>query len=209
MYKIIGADGKEYGPISIEQLKQWSIEGRVNALTQVAREGTTDWRAFSTYPELAGPPPLPSGPMPGTISGAPQYGPGYSNAAMDAVNGPAVGLIVFAVLGLLMQAGALLFSLAGTAFLASSTSNMPNNAMWINALTGTMGMVLHVLSIVIGVVILVGGIKMKKLENHGFAMTASILAMIPCVSPCCLIGLPIGIWAVVVLSKPEVKASFH
>jgi hypothetical protein len=40
-------------------------------------------------------------------------------------------------------------------------------------------------------------------------MTASILALAPCISPCCLVGLPIGIWALVVLSKPEVKSSFH
>jgi hypothetical protein len=32
--------------------------------------------------------------------------------------------------------------------------------------------------------------------------------MIPCISPCCLLGLPIGIWALVVLLKPEVKAAF-
>jgi hypothetical protein len=40
-------------------------------------------------------------------------------------------------------------------------------------------------------------------------MAASIIAMIPCVSPCCLLGLPIGIWALVVLMKPEVKSAFH
>ncbi len=51
--------------------------------------------------------------------------------------------------------------------------------------------------------------KMKKLESYGLAMAASIIAMIPCLSPCCLIGLPIGIWALVVLSKPEVKSAFH
>ena len=28
MYKIIGADGKEYGPISAEQLRQWLNEDR-------------------------------------------------------------------------------------------------------------------------------------------------------------------------------------
>ena len=33
--------------------------------------------------------------------------------------------------------------------------------------------------------------------------------MVPCISPCCLVGLPIGIWALVVLNKPEVKGSFH
>ena len=206
MYKIIGADGKEYGPISIEQLKQWSIEGRVNALTQVAKEGTIDWRPFSSFPELAGPPPLPPGPMPGAISGAASYAPGYSSAAADEVSGPAIGLIVFAILGLLIQGGSLLLSLAGTAFLASSTANMPNNAVFINMLTGTMGVVAHFVGLI---VILIAAIKMKKLESHGFAMTASILAMIPFISPCCCIGLPVGIWALVILSKPEVKAAFR
>jgi hypothetical protein len=50
--------------------------------------------------------------------------------------------------------------------------------------------------------------KMQKLENHQLAFTASILAMIPCVSPCCFLGLPFGIWALVVLNKPEVKSQF-
>ena len=39
MYKIIGADGKEYGPVSTEQLRQWLLEGRVNSHTQVQPEG--------------------------------------------------------------------------------------------------------------------------------------------------------------------------
>jgi hypothetical protein len=39
-------------------------------------------------------------------------------------------------------------------------------------------------------------------------MTAAILAMIPCLSSCCIVGLPLGIWALVVLSKPEVKSEF-
>ncbi len=33
MYKIIGADGKEYGPVTAEQLKQWIADGRVNGNT--------------------------------------------------------------------------------------------------------------------------------------------------------------------------------
>ena len=30
MYKIIGADGKEYGPIPLDQFRQWIAENRVN-----------------------------------------------------------------------------------------------------------------------------------------------------------------------------------
>jgi hypothetical protein len=52
MYKIIGADQKEYGPVSVEQLRQWIAEGRVNAQTLVRPEGETEWRPVSAYPEF-------------------------------------------------------------------------------------------------------------------------------------------------------------
>ena len=63
--------------------------------------------------------------------------------------------------------------------------------------------------ILISGVIFYGGLKMKSLENHGLAVATGVLAVIPCTSPCCLLGIPVGIWALVVLSKPEVKSAFH
>ncbi len=51
MYKIIGADGKEYGPVNSDQVRQWVREGRANAQTRVQPEGSTDWIALG---ELAG-----------------------------------------------------------------------------------------------------------------------------------------------------------
>ena len=61
MYKIIGADGKEYGPITLEQLREWIRQGRVCLQTQVRPEGGGDWRPLSAYPDLApvAAPPLP------------------------------------------------------------------------------------------------------------------------------------------------------
>jgi len=53
MYKIIGADGKVYGPVAVEQLRQWITEGRANAQTQVQPEGATGWKSLGTLPELA------------------------------------------------------------------------------------------------------------------------------------------------------------
>lgn len=52
MFKIIGADGKEYGPVSSEQLRQWVREGRANARTRVQPEGRTDWIPLNTVPEF-------------------------------------------------------------------------------------------------------------------------------------------------------------
>ena len=56
MYKIIGADGKEYGPISAEQLRQWLAENRVNAQTRVQLEGSSEWKLLGEVVEIAAPP---------------------------------------------------------------------------------------------------------------------------------------------------------
>ena len=115
-------------------------------------------------------------------------------------------MIVVAILGVILQISSLILNLAGASVLSSS--QMPKEA-WANMFSGTIGVVSSIIGILVSGVILLGGLKMKKLESYGLAMTASIIAMIPCFSPCCLIGLPIGIWALVVLSKPEVKSAFH
>jgi interferon-induced transmembrane protein/uncharacterized protein DUF4339 len=54
MYKILGADQKEYGPVTLEQLRQWVTEGRANAQTLVQGPNSTEWTPLGTLPELAG-----------------------------------------------------------------------------------------------------------------------------------------------------------
>ncbi|HUJ11174.1 MAG TPA: GYF domain-containing protein [Verrucomicrobiae bacterium] len=54
MYKIIGGDGKEYGPVTAEQLRQWIVEGRANAQTKVQAEGSTEWKTLAEFPEFSG-----------------------------------------------------------------------------------------------------------------------------------------------------------
>jgi hypothetical protein len=198
MYKIIGADQKEYGPVTAEQLRQWLAEGRVSAQTQVLPEGATEWKPLGTLPEFAGAAP---GPVP-VLTAAPPAG---ADAA-ERVKGPAIGLIAVAVLNALCQITSLIMRVMGPSILASS--RMPNQA-WANMFSGTIGAVLTAIGLLFSGVIFFGAMKMKNLESYGLAMAASIIAMIPCFSPCCLLGLPIGIWAVVVLSKPEVKSAFH
>lgn len=53
MYKIIGADQKEYGPVAAEQLRQWITEGRVNGQTSVWSEAAGGWKPLTSYPEFA------------------------------------------------------------------------------------------------------------------------------------------------------------
>ena len=197
MYKIIGADQKEYGPVTVEQLRQWLAEGRINAQTQVLPEGATEWKTLGVLPEFAAAAASPAPIMP-TL---PTPGAG----AAEQVNGPAIGLIVVAALGALMQIASLVIHVVSPAALTSSS--MPNQA-WANMFAGTIGVVSAIIGLLVSGVIFLGAMKMKKLESYGLAMASSIIAMIPCFSPCCLLGLPIGIWALVVLSKPEVKSAF-
>jgi hypothetical protein len=53
MYKIIGADGSEYGPVSADQLRQWIAERRANAQTKVQPEGSAEWTSLGTLAEFA------------------------------------------------------------------------------------------------------------------------------------------------------------
>ena len=53
MYKVQGSDGKEYGPVSADQLRQWITQGRAVRDTKVQAEGATDWKPLSEIPEFA------------------------------------------------------------------------------------------------------------------------------------------------------------
>ncbi|HEX3889452.1 MAG TPA: DUF4339 domain-containing protein [Verrucomicrobiae bacterium] len=52
MYKIIGQDGKEYGPISGEQMRQWISQNRVESRTPVFADGAKDWTFVGLLPEF-------------------------------------------------------------------------------------------------------------------------------------------------------------
>ena len=63
MYRIIGADGKTYGPVGLEQLRQWLAQGRADSRTPVFVDGAHDWTFLGLLPELApefgvAPPPM-------------------------------------------------------------------------------------------------------------------------------------------------------
>jgi hypothetical protein len=52
-YRIIGADGRQYGPISAGQIRQWIAEGRVDSRTPVFTNGAKDWTFLGLLPEFA------------------------------------------------------------------------------------------------------------------------------------------------------------
>jgi hypothetical protein len=79
------------------------------------------------------------------------------------------------------------------------------NKAQVQMLYGVLGAVGAVLSIII----ILGALGMMKAKNYGLALTASILALIPVTNCCCFVATPFGIWALIVLLNPDVKAAFR
>jgi TM2 domain-containing membrane protein YozV len=52
MYKIIGADGKPYGPVSAGEIRQWMAANRVNGQTLAQVEGSSEWKPLGAFPEF-------------------------------------------------------------------------------------------------------------------------------------------------------------
>ena len=52
-YKIIGGDGKEYGPISFDQVQNWIREGRANTQTMIRTDTNPKWIPLGQCPEFA------------------------------------------------------------------------------------------------------------------------------------------------------------
>lgn len=53
-----------------------------------------------------------------------------------------------------------------------------------------------------------GGWFMLRLSAYPLAMTAAVVSLIPCATGCCVTGIPFAVWALVVLTRPEIKAAF-
>ncbi len=52
MYKIIGADREEYGPVSADDVRAWITAGRADGRTMAQVSGSADWKPLSAFAEF-------------------------------------------------------------------------------------------------------------------------------------------------------------
>ena len=122
--------------------------------------------------------------------------------------------IVYVCLGVLDLFWSLL-AMAGTAFNAMSPAAVGpgvNEAYLAGQQVGAVvGGVLSFLAIPVGALTIVAGLRMRRAQSHGLCLTAVVLNLLPChVTACCgLFGIPLGIWAIIVLFDDQVKATFR
>lgn len=129
MYKLLGADKTEYGPVSADIVRDWIKQGRVNGRTQAQLEGETEWKPLSAYAEFASafansaapPPPLPS-----------------TNAPTAQFSGLAIASLIFGVLGFvtfgLTALVGLVLGIVGMVKISSSRGTLKGHGL---ALAGT------------------------------------------------------------------------
>jgi hypothetical protein len=147
IYKIIGEDGKEYGPATAEQIRQWIAEGRVERRTPIFVDGAKDWNFVALLPEFTGY--FPAATTPPTI--APPLRGTSTAGRMAKTNSYAQAGMIFGILsvtccccGFPFGILGLIFSLIGLSQISANPELHEGRGMAIA------GLVLSILSLLLG-----------------------------------------------------------
>jgi hypothetical protein len=120
----------------------------------------------------------------------------YRQYALNRVSTPATLLMVFSAVAATLS----LCCLPG-----ATLHHFPQNVHLPAGLS-----VIHLLVfLAANVVIFLGAARMRNLQNYGMSLTAAIVAVVPLSLCCCWFFMPLGIWCLVVLNDPYVKAVFR
>ncbi len=221
MYRIQGADQKEYGPITAEQVRQWIGENRLNRFTLCAGpEGI--WKPlgqFSEFADVLTVVPGVAGASPVTASGTPTAtatgggGSGDARAqALARVKAPALCLLILGCLSAIYSF-IMPFQFKSQIAAVMNQPGMDANAraMLANFAAAPMAvwLVVVLFSLALNGAIIFGALRMMKLRSFGWSMTAAILSIVPCGSVCCCLGIVFGVWAALTLNRPDVKGQFQ
>jgi len=125
---------------------------------------------------------------------------GHRRRALAEVRRPGIGLVIVGIFTWIVLALSVPF------LLPMLMMRMPDDAAAMPSERLLAPAILVFLMVVAGTFIF-AGLKMVRLEMYPLCLVAAVLAMI--VSPANLIGLPIGIWALVVLTRRETRRAFR
>jgi hypothetical protein len=150
---------------------------------------------------------------PATPSGKPSKA-----AALNKVKTPGILLMISGIISLLTNVvggsmTAVLY-LGMKEEIMKQLENDPNQDVPIESLDmifnlyGYGGIVCAVLGLLVGAFVIFAAVRMMKLQGWGMALTAAILSLVPCFQGCCLLAIPAGIYAMVVLLDSSVKPTF-
>jgi hypothetical protein len=146
--------------------------------------------------------------------GSPQYGGKVfePHALVQAVKGkvwpPAIFLIVISSLGRVLSLFNVVF-----AMVMDPSQIDPNANDFFKQIQrdniGLIPMIIQSVLAIVNLIILGGAIQMLRMKMRPLGVAAAILAMLNFGSFCCILGLPGGIWSLVILFQPDVTRAFE
>jgi len=123
------------------------------------------------------------------------------------VMAPAIAMLLLAGLGLMMGTLGVIMAMFGDA-----PPINPDDPEFMQAFqrgrVGALAVVLQVTLSSLNLVIIAGAIQMLRFKSWGLALTAAIVSMCNVGNCCCLLGIPVGIWALVILLQQDVQRAF-
>ncbi len=133
------------------------------------------------------------------------------SSAQNDLNVPSILLMVMGAIGVLFALYGVITGGGGNQDQLAQVLNDPNlppgaKAFFTSLAGASRG--LNFVGMVLDVVMVVGAFQMRNLKMFPLAIASCIIAMLPCGGCCCLFGLPIGIWALTVLLRADVKSQF-
>jgi hypothetical protein len=131
-------------------------------------------------------------------------------AARSAVAGPAIALMITSGLAVGLATLSLILNLALGGVLAAQGGGAGGRAGGpddpvVNMVGGVCG---ASFGLIFYGIVFAAAMQMRNLRSWGFSLAGSIMALLPC-SLCCILTLPFGIWAIVILSQENVKIAFR
>ncbi|MEQ8789287.1 MAG: hypothetical protein RIC55_23540 [Pirellulaceae bacterium] len=132
-------------------------------------------------------------------------GPGHDPSAV--IRLPAVGLVIVSSFWMLILVVMLVLNLFQ--LITGADLNIEQGQDMLGEAAMPLNLVGIMLQAGVNSCVLYGSLGMVQRRNYGVAVTASVLAVIPCFSPCFFLGIPLGLWALFLLFRPEVKYGFR
>ena len=197
----------------------WAVIDWILILCQEFTDGQGKKLRHWLHPVPGGPPPPLTGggnppPIPGRTANAAGTAPSATFAPVAPV-APVAGattptMIQAPAIGLMIVAGLKLVSIPITLLMLAT---LPG---WMAAVLGfgwpgmlpvfgvMTGVSLILFRLVPALLVLYGGYKMYRLRSHGWGIAAGILSILSC----SLLGLGVGVWALVILGRRDVQSSF-
>jgi DNA-directed RNA polymerase subunit RPC12/RpoP len=132
----------------------------------------------------------------------PELPPRSPEATANDCNAAGIGLTVVGVLQLCTCAFVVFFNAAIRPNLAQPINPVPED----EEAETIFAVVVGALGLFQSAMMILGAVALRRRRRFSLAMAGAVLALLP--NLCCIVTVPFGVWGVVLLGRPDVRAAF-